>query len=448
MRFSYPLDDGDFAHATLRCVGVGRCRRPGGDDVMCPSFIVTREEMHTTRGRARLLYEMLAGEIVTDGWDSDEVLEALDLCLACKGCTNDCPVDVDMPTLKAEFLHHRYARRLRPRHAYAFGLIDETARAASHAPGLVNLVARTRLFKLAADIAPEREVPRFAPLTLQQWFRARGGSRVHDGPPVLLWPDTFNNYFHTEVGVAAVEALEAAGHRVELPRGHVCCGRPLYDYGFLGLAERYLRRTLRQLGDGETPIVGLEPSCVATFKDELPKLLGSDDARRLAARVRHFAEFWEEQGLDVPRLPRRALLWGHRHAKASGGFEPEPALLERMGLDAETIRGGCCGLAGSWGFESAHYDVSLACGEQALLPRVREADPDTLLVADGFSCKTQIQHATGRRTLHVAELLALARDGRVPERPRPSAGRRAARLGAVAVGTAALCYCAASRART
>jgi Fe-S oxidoreductase len=463
VKFAYAEDKGDFAHAALRCVGVGRCRRPDGMDVMCPSFMATREEMHSTRGRARLLFEMLQGEIVTDGWQSDEVMEALDLCLSCKGCTHDCPVDVDMPTYKAEFLHHRWKHRLRPRHAYAFGLIDQVARVASRAPGVVNLVTHTppfaQAFKLAAGMTQRRAVPKFAPLTLQQWFRQRGGATNPGGRKVVLFPDTFNNHLHTDVGVAAVEALEAAGWQVLMPEGHVCCGRPLYDYGFLDLAERYLQRSLRQLREWYRegiPIVGLEPSCVAVFKDELGKLLPhDDDAKRLAESTYHFAEFFEEFDVEPPRLERQAFVWGHCHHKATGGIDPEVGLLKRMGVEVETLSAGCCGLAGSWGFESRHYDVSMQCGEQGLLPKVRELDDQTLVVADGFSCKTQIEQGeTGRRALHVAQVLKLAHEhgesgppGPRPEhlyyevRPEPSVARRAARAGAVValvVGAATL----------
>ena len=463
VKFAYVEDKGDFAHAALRCVGVGRCRRPDGMDVMCPSFMATREEMHSTRGRARLLFEMLQGQIVTDGWQSDEVMEALDLCLSCKGCTHDCPVDVDMPTYKAEFLHHRWKHRLRPRHAYAFGLIDQVARVASHAPGLVNLVTHTppfaQAFKLAAGMTQRRAVPTFAPLTLQQWFKQRGGTTNPSGRKVVLFPDTFNNHLHTDVGVAAVEALEAAGWQVLMPEGHVCCGRPLYDYGFLDLAERYLQRSLDQLREWYRegiPIVGLEPSCVAVFKDELGKLLPhSDDAKRLAQSTYHFAEFFEEFDVETPRLERKAFVWGHCHHKATGGIDPEVELLEKMGVEVETLNAGCCGLAGSWGFESGHYDVSMQCGEQGLLPKVRELDDGTLVVADGFSCKTQIEQGeTGRRALHVAQVLKLAHEhgeagppGSRPEhlyyqvRPKPSVARRAARAGAMValvVGAATL----------
>jgi FAD/FMN-containing dehydrogenase/Fe-S oxidoreductase len=463
VKFAYPLDKGDFAHATIRCVGVGKCRKPHGEDVMCPSFVVTRDEMHTTRGRARLLFEMLEGEVITDGWQSDEVMEALDLCLACKGCTHDCPVDVDMPTYKAEFLHQRWKRRLRPRHAYAFGLIDQVARVASRAPGAVNFLTHTppfaQAFKLAAGMTQERAVPEFAPLTLQRWFRQRGATKNPGGRKVVLFPDTFNNHMHTDVGVAAVEALEAAGWQVVMPEGHVCCGRPLYDYGFLDLAERYLRRSLGQLREWYRegiPIVGLEPSCVAVFKDELGKLLPhDDDANRLAQNTYHFAEFFQQFGIESPRLERKAFVWGHCHHKATGGIDPEVELLQKMGVEVETLKAGCCGLAGSWGFEAGHHEISMQCGEHGLLPKVRELDEKTIVVADGFSCKTQIEEGnTGRRALHVAQVLQLAHEhgaagppGPRPERlyyearPKPSVGRRAVHAaGAVAllVGAATL----------
>jgi FAD/FMN-containing dehydrogenase/Fe-S oxidoreductase len=442
VKFAYKLDGGDFAHATLRCVGVGKCRVTGDvEQVMCPSYMVTREERHTTRGRARLLWEMLRGEVITDGWQSKEVFEALDLCLSCKGCTNDCPVNVDMPTYKSEFLYHHYrsARRWRPRHAYAFGLIDQAARVASKLPGTVNLVTQTpglrRLAKLAAGMDAEREIPAFAPVTLQEWFRRR--SPVNPGGPrVILFPDTFNNHFHTDVGVACVEGLEAAGWSVVMPQGHICCGRPLYDYGFLDLAERYLRNVIDVLRDdirAGTPIVGMEPSCLAVFKDELTNILPHDeDAERLRRCAYHWAEFLQEQDIELPQLEGRALVWGHCHHKATGGVEPEEKLLQAMGVEVQQVNGGCCGLAGSWGFEAGKHDISMACGEQALLPAVRAAPQETIVVADGFSCKTQIEQAgTGRRALHVAQVMKLAREhgptGWTPGRPEePYDGARPA----------------------
>ncbi len=432
VRFSYAEDDGDFAHATLRCVGIGKCRVPDASTVMCPSYMVTREEKHSTRGRARLLFEMLEGEVVTDGWQSQEVYDALDLCLSCKGCTNDCPVQVDMPTYKAEFLHHHFRslKRWRPRYAYAFGLIDQAARMASKAPGLVNFMTQTpglaRAAKFAAGMAPERRIPRFAPMTLQDWWHQRGGTRNPSGRRVVVWPDTFNNHFHTDVGRACVEAIESAGWQVVMPEGHVCCGRPLYDYGFLDLAGRYLRRTVSVLRPeirAGTPVVGMEPSCLAVFKDELTGMLPhDDDARRLAGNAMHFAEFFERHDVPVPPLSGKALVWGHCHHKATGGMEAEHAVLARMGLEVEPAGGGCCGLAGSWGFERGHYDVSMKSGELGLLPAVRSADPQTIIVANGFSCQTQVEQADlGRSAVHVGQVMEMAARTTQAARPDPAA---------------------------
>jgi FAD/FMN-containing dehydrogenase/Fe-S oxidoreductase len=417
--FAYPEDGGSFAHATVRCVGIGKCRRTEGEGVMCPSYMVTREEKHTTRGRARILWEMLNGGEL-DRWRDQEVFEALDLCLACKGCTNDCPVRVDIPTLKAEFLAHYWRGRPRPRHAYAFGLIDQAARGASLAPWLVNALTHapglSALVKLASGMAPERQFPSFAPLSLQRWFRSRRETSPRAGQRVILWPDTFSNYFHTSAGVAAVEALEAAGCEVVMPLDHVCCGRPLYDYGFLGLARRYLERMLDLLRDeirAGTPVVGIEPSCLAVFKDELVKMLPADeDAKRLAAQSFHFADFLTHRldGWEPPVLRMKAIVHGHCHHRATGGLDGEKELLERMGMEVEAPETGCCGLAGSFGFEHGHYELSMACGERVLLPAVREAPRDALVVADGFSCQTQIEQGrTGRKALHVAQVVELAR---------------------------------------
>ncbi len=413
------IDDGDdFAHATVRCVGVGKCREPDGVDVMCPSFIVTREEKYTTRGRARLLFEMLQGEVITDGWRSTEVAESLDLCLSCKGCSNDCPVNVDMPTYKAEFLHHHWRGRLRPRHAYAFGYIDKWLRLASKMPRVVNAVAHAPvlggLVMRAAGATAERRMPHVAHQPLQDWFRERE-TRNPDGPRVLLWPDTFNNRLHVDVGQAAVRVLEEAGFHVVMPTGPVCCGRPLYDYGFLDSAKRYLHRSLDAMRDEirqGTPVVGIEPSCLATFKDEVAKLLPhDDDGKRLRSNVFHFAEFLADRGVELPDVGGHALLWGHCHQKATGGLDDDRQLLESMGIDVEMVTGGCCGLAGSWGFEAGHHDLSVDAGEAALLPAVRQASPRTVVVSNGFSCQTQIEHGAHRDALHLAEVIDRARTG-------------------------------------
>jgi len=428
--------------------------------VMCPSYMVTREEKHTTRGRARMLWEMVNGEDL-ELWRSNEVLEALDLCLSCKSCTHDCPVNVDMPTLKAEFLSHHYEGRLRPRQAYAFGLVDQVARFASKAPGLANFVTQREPFasmaKLAANVHPERHLPAFAPLTLQAWY-ARRGTHNPGGRKVILWPDTFTNHFDTEVGVAAVEALEDAGFRVVVPEGHLCCGRPLYDYGMLSLAQRYLGRVLGALRAeirAGVPVVGAEPSCVAVFKDELTKIRPLDeDARRLSKQTFHLAEFLEQEGYRPPPLSRKVVLHEHCHQRATGGVAADRKLLEAMGAEVEVPDSGCCGMAGAWGYERGHYEVSEACGERVLLPKVRAEANDSLIVTAGFSCRSQIEQGTPRRAMHVAQAIQLARDhgaegprGTFPElavapKPQPRASQRVARAGVAAAvalaGAAAL----------
>jgi FAD/FMN-containing dehydrogenase/Fe-S oxidoreductase len=454
VKFAYEEDDGDFAHAALRCVGVGKCRVPDAQMTMCPSYQVTREEKHSTRGRARLLFEMLRGEVITDGWQSREVADALDLCLACKGCTSDCPVNVDIPTYKAEFLYHHFRslRRWRPRYAYAFGFIDQAARLASAMPELANIATQTpvlsRIAKTLGGIDRRRPLPTFAPITLQQWFASRPVVNA-GGPRVVLFPDTFNNRLHTDVGVACVEALEAAGWQVVMPQGHICCGRPLYDYGFLDVAERYLHQLISRLRNeirAGTPIVGMEPSCLAVFKDELPKLFPhDDDADRLVRNSYHFAEFLDAFDVAVPCASgARALLWGHCHQRATGGVDADQQILERMGIDVQPVSGGCCGLAGSWGFEEGKYQLSLDCGEQALLPAIRK-NPDALVVANGFSCQTQISDAGAASPLHLAQVMAMARKSAdvrsalPPSRPEPASRVRATRVAVpiAAIGAAA-----------
>jgi FAD/FMN-containing dehydrogenase/Fe-S oxidoreductase len=412
--FHFAEDHGSFAHATLRCVGVGKCRREEGG-TMCPSYMVTHEEMHSTRGRARLLFEMMQGNPLGGGWKSEPVKEALDLCLACKGCKGDCPVNVDMATYKAEFLSHYYEGRLRPRHAYAMGLIPWWAQLASWAPGLVNFVSQTPILrgvaKFLGGIAPERRVPAFAPETFKAWYRRRP---VHNEgrPPVILWADTFNNHFHPEIAKAAVEVLEAAGRQVWVPAQSLCCGRPLYDFGMLTAAKAQLRQildTLRPQIQAGIPLVGLEPSCLAVFRDEMGNLFPHDeDARRLANQSFLLSEFLTREDFRPPRLERKAVVHGHCHQKALMGMKDTNDVLDRLGLDYEVLDSGCCGMAGAFGFEEEHYDVSIACGERVLLPAVRAASDTTLIVADGFSCQEQIEQTTERKALHLAQVLQMA----------------------------------------
>jgi FAD/FMN-containing dehydrogenase/Fe-S oxidoreductase len=416
--FSYAQqDEHSFAHATLRCVGVGKCRRLDGG-TMCPSFMVTREEKHSTRGRAHLLFEMIQGHPVKGSWRDENVKEALDLCLACKGCKGDCPVNVDMATYKAEFLSHYYAGRLRPIMAYSMGLIYWWAGLASKMPGVVNFLTHApglkNIAKTLAGIAPEREIPRFASQTFKEWFRQRD-PRNQDKPKVILWPDTFNNHFHPDTAQAAVEVLEAAGWQVIVPEASLCCGRPLYDWGMLNLAKYLLRQILTNLREeirAGTPLVGLEPSCTSVFRDELTNLFPNDqDALRLKSQTYTLGEFLQKVAKDyeLPKLERQALMHGHCHHKAVLHTHAEEATLAALGINYDMPDTGCCGMAGAFGFEKGeHYEVSIKAGERVLLPAVREASKDTLIIADGFSCREQITQCTDRQALHLAQVLQMA----------------------------------------
>ncbi len=423
--FSFPEDDGSFNKATLRCVGVGKCRVLGGQ-TMCPSFMATREEKYTTRGRARLLFEMQQGEVLTDGWQSEAVKDALHLCLACKGCKSDCPVNVDMATYKAEFLAHYYEKKKRPINAYAFGMIDQWSRIASRFPGLTNFVTHTPplsgALKRFIDMPLEREVPKYAPETFKGWFRKRGGSKAGARGRVILWPDTFNNFFLPGTARSAVEVLEAAGYQVEVPEAHVCCGRPLYDFGMLDRAKRLLVHAMglleKPIQEG-VPVIGLEPSCTAVFRDELLNLFPHDpQAKRLGKQTYTLGEFLaaKADGFQPPQLARRALVHGHCNHKAIMGMDGEQKILDALGLDYQVLQSGCCGQAGSFGYEAGEkYEVSVKAGERVLAPAVRDATDDTLIIADGFSCREQIKHLTRRRALHLSEVLAMAMRGAPPE---------------------------------
>ncbi len=417
--FKFPDDHGSFAHAALRCVGVGKCRRDNGEgeqDTMCPSYMVTREEMHSTRGRTHLLWEMMHGDVVRDGWRDEHVKEALDLCLACKGCKGDCPVNVDMATYKAEFLAHYWKGRIRPVSAYAFGWIDKWARIASSAPGFVNLFTQLpvlrEIAKLATGVPRQRQIPPFAPETFKVWFRKRR-RRPGTGPKVLLWADTFNNYFMPETAEAAVDVLEHAGCEVQVLDQHLCCGRPLYDYGFLEMAKSYLRRNLDALAPhlaAGTPIVVLEPSCCSVFRDEIHGLFPElTEGCMLAESTFTLSEFLEKKvpGYQPPRVNRRAVVQGHCHHKAIMRFKEEKSLMQKMRLDEDVLESGCCGMAGSFGYEKNKYEVSVACGERKLLPEVRKAGLSTIIIADGFSCREQVAQQTNRHALHLAEVLEL-----------------------------------------
>ncbi len=405
--FQFPDDGGSFAKAAVRCIGLGECRKHDSG-TMCPSYMVTLEEEHSTRGRAHMLFEVLQGEVVRDAWKDEHVKKALDLCLSCKACKSECPTNVDVATYKAEFLSHYYEGMNRPLHAYAFGMIDRWAQLGSVAPLVANFFSQApgfrHILQSALHLAPQRRVPRFARSTFQQWAGKNrvpslgenctpaSGAAPHKGE-VILWADTFNNYFHPDTSRAALEVLQGVGFKVSVPQIHLCCGRPLYDFGMLDRAKEYLQRIMSALSvqiDAGIPIVVLEPSCASVFRDELRNLFPTDPrATRLRSQTFLLSEFLEHQvpGYEAPQLGRKVLLHGHCHHKAIMKLSDEESLLRKMGADLQSIDSGCCGMAG--------------------LPAVRNTPADALIVSDGFSCREQILQATGRQAIHLAEALQL-----------------------------------------
>ena len=421
MRFKE--DGGSFAYAANRCVGAGVCRKHD-KGTMCPSYMASKEEKYSTRGRARMLFEMLQRDPIKAGWKDDEIKDSLEYCLACKACKHECPVNVDMATYKAEFLHHYYEGRVRPLQMWLFGYMFVWARLASRMPAVANFFSQappfSAILKRLAKIAPQRKIPMFADHTFRQWFDARP-RRNAGAERVMLWVDTWNNYFHPHTAQAAVEVLEDAGYEVIVPPKQICCGRPLYDYGMLDQAQRQVDANMEQLRpfvrEGVN-IVGLEPSCLSVFKDELQNMVGYDpDATRLATQCYSLDAFLKDKAegggrYDAPKLDRSAIVHEHCHKKSLLDPLAETHIFDRMALDHERLESGCCGMAGAFGFEAEHYSMSIACGERVLLPKVRDALPETLVVADGFSCREQIMQTTNRRALHPAEVLRMAIDAR------------------------------------
>jgi Fe-S oxidoreductase len=401
LAFESPVGDG-FERAIGRCVGMGKCRAAKGG-TMCPSYRGTREERYSTRGRARLLGEMLRGELIADGWASEEVKDALDWCLGCKGCASDCPTHTDMAAYKAEFMSHYYERRRRPRQALSMGRIGEWAPIASRLPGLANFLSEK--LKSLAGVAPERRLPRFANKSFRSTFRASGS-----GEALVLFDDTFNNYFRPETAAAAQRVLAAAGCAVELPASHACCGRPYYDFGMLERARATLERTLRILGpqlERGLPVVVLEPGCLSVFRDELRRLFPRDPrAARLASAATSLGEFLLRKDWRID-LGGQVLMHGHCHQKALWGTAADARLLERAGCEVLAPDTGCCGMAGAFGYRPQFYETSTRIAGLALLPALGAA-PQATVLASGFSCREQIQSLGARPTLHLAELLARA----------------------------------------
>ena len=412
--FSFASDHGSFEHASLRCVGVGACRKQDSG-TMCPSYMATHDEQHSTRGRAHLLWEMLQGDVLKGGWRNEQVREALDLCLSCKACKTECPVNVDMATYKAEFLSHHYAGRLRPLNAYAFGYIDKWAQIASHAPVLTNFFGQlpltASLTKSFLHIHPSRTLPTFAKST----YKAQAKSLAQPTSPigdVLLWADTFNNYFRSETACSAHKVLVDAGFRVHTLDQQVCCGRPLYDFGLLDSARKYLLRTLSIMEPylaAQMPVVVLEPSCASVFRDELINLLPHDTrGQTLKASTFLLSEFLVRKAPHY-RPPARSgtfVVQGHCHHQSLMKMTDELQLLTATGANVRLLDSGCCGMAGPFGFERDKFNISQQLAERALLPALRSADSETVLVADGFSCREQIAQNSALQGLHLAEVLA------------------------------------------
>ena len=428
--FKFPDDGGSFAKAALRCIGLGACRKSDGG-TMCPSYMVTLEEEHSTRGRAHMLFELLQGEVIRDGWRDEHVKDALELCLSCKACKSECPANVDIATYKAEFLSHYYEKKWRPLKAYAFGLIERWAKLGSRMPRIANFLSQApgprHLLQRFLGLASQRQLPRLAPVTFWQWAQVHRNSifrdedRLNPAPllkerQVVLWVDTFNNYFHPETCRAALEVFEEAGFTVTCSRRPLCCGRPLYDFGMLERAKNSLSQTMSALGpqiDAGLPIVVLEPSCASVFRDELHNLFPTNErATRLRNQTFLLSEFLQNHAPDYlpPSLSRKVILHGHCHHKALMKISDEESLLRKMGVELQSLDSGCCGMAGPFGFQKDKFEISQAIGERVLLPAVRRAASDTLIVADGFSCREQILQGTGRSAMHLAEVLKMALD--------------------------------------
>ena len=408
-------DDGDFGKAVHRCTGVGKCLADnhGSNGVMCPSFQATRNEKDSTRGRARVLQEMVDGRLVTGGWRSPEVHEALDLCLACKGCTNDCPTGTDMATYKSEVLHQSYKGRLRPRSHYLLGQLPRWARLTSPFAFLANIALGTpglrNLIRWIAGVDQRRSLPTFARGSFRRWARRRPVSAADDRPKVLLWVDSFTDYFTTAGGKAAVAVLESAGYHVEVLGRRACCGLTWITTGQLDHARELVGQTVETLHPyvaAGTPIVGLEPSCLSVLRSDAVELVDDPRAVEVAGGVFSLAELLQRtDGWSAPDLTgTHVVVQPHCHQASVFGFDADMALLEATGATIQRLSG-CCGLAGNFGVEKGHHEVSVAVAELQLLPAVRNATTNTIVLADGFSCRTQLQDLADHSAMHLAQLL-------------------------------------------
>ncbi|MEN3121014.1 FAD-binding protein [Janibacter terrae] len=423
LAFGYPEDGGDFGQAVHRCTGVGKCRAAGtSSTVMCPSYLATGEEKDSTRGRARALQEMLNGTTITGGWAAPEVHDALDLCLSCKGCSSDCPTGVDMATYKSEALHQTYRGRLRPRSHYSLGRLPQMARLASRAPRLVNamtsLPGLKRITLPAAGVDPRRSIPSFARQTFRTWAQGEGmiasaAQAAGTDHPVAIFVDSFTDHFSPQVGRSTVALLREAGFTPFVPAEALCCGLTFISTGQLDAAKKTLADAAHVLAPvvaAGIPVLGIEPSCTAALRHDLPRLVDSGAARQVAGGVRTVAELLavaiDEGRWTAPDLTgTEVVAQPHCHHHAVMSWAADEALLARTGASVTRL-GGCCGLAGNFGVELGHYEVSVKVAEQQLLPAIEAASPDAVVLADGFSCQTQIADLSERTGVHLVELLA------------------------------------------
>ncbi|WP_033377883.1 FAD-binding and (Fe-S)-binding domain-containing protein [Corynebacterium lubricantis] len=409
---AFSHDKGSFTNAVNRCVGVSACRSM--DDSMCPSFQVTKDEVHSTRGRARVLSDLFRGETVT----GDDVVDALDLCLSCKACASECPVNVDMATYKSEFLNDHYKGKLRPRAHYLMGwlpLLSHVAHKFPLVPRLVDLAMHTpglsKVIAWAGGLDTSRPLINFAPQSLQKWARSRP-SAANARETVVLWPDSFNSKLATGPAQAAVEALEALGFEVLIPNGFVCCGLTWHSTGQLGMTKQVLEHTAKVMKpylDRGLTVVGIEPSCTVMLQSEVVELSDNPDLRRLAELTKSFAHVVTPRFAALVEAGELAPVSGsvltqvHCHEQSLGTPEDSSELLSLLGMSEEQIQTGCCGLAGNWGYEAGHGEISRELGERELFPRAREHDG--IIAADGFSCRTQVEQGTGKQAVHIAEIL-------------------------------------------
>ena len=416
-QFTYDarLGDQGLARETERCIGMGKCRSLDGG-IMCPSFRATREEKYSTRGRARLFFELLKGDVIEDAWQNEEVKDSLDLCLSCKGCKTDCPTNVNIARYKTEFLNRYYSEKPRPVMDAMIGRIGEWLPHATKFSPVLNYAMGNSLVRTAGayfGLARQAKFPKIASksfrssATAQRILKSAG---VSTGTEVLLWVDSFNNGFTPKVLEAGVTVLEALGFTVQLMKRHVCCGRPYYDVGMIDEAKSNLEQILTQLEpvleDG-LPVIVLEPSCLSVFRDEMPGLFPADQrAKQLEKSIMTLSEFIKSRGLELPVSDEDVRIHGHCHQKSCGGMGGEQEVLEKLGGKGQVIAAGCCGVAGAYAYHSKTAPIAKIIGEKEFKPHIDKIPQETPVVADGFSCRGQIRNVSGREAMHLAEYLA------------------------------------------